>query len=152
MAQKQLTKGYIGYLKGEPRYLPFQYNPKEVKRARRATYAKNAASLADFPNSTDRQAPAVEWIRNEAEDVAIELIFQRNGEENVEDELKRLDKMMQPDRSTGEPKDLVLVMGVRSDRVRIIEKDVTEELFAPDLKVQRARVSLKLIAKRSRSG
>lgn len=152
MAQKQLTKGYIGYLNGEPRYLQFQYNPREVKRGRRATYAKNTAALADFPNSTDRQAPAIEWIRNEAEDVSFELLLHRDGDKNVEAELKKLDKMMQPDRSTGEPRDLVLVMGVRSDRVRITEKDVTEKLYAPDLKVQEATVSLRLIAKRSRSG
>lgn len=152
MAQRQLVKGYIGLLIGKKADdLTFQYNPKEVRRNARATYANNAAALSDFPRTRTNQGQPIEWIRNEAEDFSVDLIFHEDGDRDIEQQLQKLDDFMKPDTNTKQPQDLILVMGPRTDRVRILEKDVTETLYTPDLHVQEARVSLKFKSMTSRS-
>lgn len=145
-----LVKGYIGFLSDKSGDVQFQYNPEKVERSDRYTYAHNQAAYADLPNNTSKY-PSLEWVRNEPEEIAIDLLFFERGKKNVEDKLKKLDKLSQPDRSTGAPRDLVLSLGVRSDRVRITQKNVVEDLFDEQLNVQRARVSLRMTALKSRT-
>lgn len=149
----QIVKGRLGFLNGRASDdLIFQFNPTQIERARDAMYAPNQAALADFPNSTLKQLPAVEWIRNNAEEINLDLFFFERGDKNIEPQLKKLDALMKPDPNTGKPRDLVLSMGPRHDRVRIKSKRVVENLFDPKLNVQQARVTLVLTALTSRSG
>lgn len=150
-ANKGVTKGTIGLLQGpKSNDLVFQFNPTTIDRSRRATYANNNAALADFPRSAPGSLRAIEWIRNEAEEFTIELIFHQDGDKNVETQLRRLDDFMAPNIDTKQPPDLVMTMGPRADLVRIIEKKATEKLFDPSLHVQEAVVTLHLKSLRSR--
>src|SRR6185312_9047704 len=147
-----LVKGRLGFLNGSGLSdLIFQFNPTEIDRERNASYANNQAAYADFPNSGPSSIAAREWLRNEAEEFSVELIFHEVGDKTVDVQLKKLDELMAPDPTTGRPRDLVLVMGKRSDRVRITNKRVREKLFDPQLGVQSAVVSLRMFALRSRS-
>lgn len=150
MAQQKLTKGYMGLKANNSKDLTFQYNPTTISRNRRATYAKNTAAYADFPNSPNGAPPSLEWLRNEPEDIQIDIFLHVDGDKTVDDQLKKLDEFMVPEKSTGQPPDLILVMG-RADRVRITEKNVVEKLFTPGLGVQEATVNLRLTALKSRS-
>lgn len=151
MAQP-LAKGRIGFLTGNALSdLIFQYNPTEIDRERNASYANNQAAYADFPNSSPSSIAAKEWLRNEAEEFTVELIFHEVGDKTVDAQLQKLDDLMAPDSTTGRPRDLVLIMGKRSDRIRITNKRVREKLFDPQLGVQSAVVSLRMFALRSRS-
>lgn len=148
-----LFKGRIGLLNGVPSDdLNFQYNPTEIRRHRRAQYADNKAALADFPNSARSAVPAFEWQRNDAEDFDFELVFHRpERNRSVDVELQKLDDLMAPDPNTSRPRDLILVLGKRTDRIRIIEKTVQERLFDEAGAVQSARVQLRVRALKSRS-
>lgn len=154
MATQTLVRGYLATLRNGQveKRLAFQYNPTTIDRDRDAAYADNHAALADFPNSPDKALPAFTWIRNNAEEFSFELVFHKNkADENVEEDLRTLDRFMDRDGATGRPLDLVFAMGIRADRVRIISKRVKEELFTPTQQVRRARVTLKLKALRSRT-
>src|SRR5688572_17256586 len=140
---EQLVKGYLGTLRNGAivKRLMFQYNPTTIDRNREAEYADNKAALADLPNSSDSAIPAMNWLRNKAEETTFELLFHKSGDgEHVDDELQTLDDMLKPDGATGRPLDIVLSMGVRADRVRVTRKQVREELFTPTLRVRRAKV------------
>jgi hypothetical protein len=164
MSQRTIVRGSLGFLdaRNPDEDLKFQYNPTTMSRNRRAEYAHNMAALADFPNAGPSAIPSIEWNRNQPEEFTVELFFNRQGNEqkghgaqsvavNVEAELKKLDDLMKPDQNTGRPRDLILKMGPRSDRVRITDKSVVEKMFDPDLNVQQATVTLRLTALKSRS-
>jgi hypothetical protein len=164
MSIRPVVHGSLGFLKtnNPDDDLKFQFNPQTVTRSRAATYAHSMAALADFPNASENAIPSIEWNRNEAEEISFDLFLNRQGNEgansgrgngpaHVETELLKLDALMKPDQNTGRPRDLVLKMGPRADRVRIINKVVIEKLYDPDLYVQQATVALRLIALRSRS-
>lgn len=158
-----LVKGRLGYLLGpQSEDLIFQFNPQEIERERAATYAKNQAAYADFPNSSQGAIPSREWIRNEDEEFNVELFFHykddsipgtsdKNYKFDVDLRLGKLDEFMKPDPNTGRPKDLILVLGQRTDRVRILTKRASERMFDEQLRVLSARVTLRLFALRSRS-
>ena|SRR5579884_105438 len=148
-----LFKGRIGVLNGGPYSdLYFQFNPSEIRRQRRAVYADNRAAFADFPNSSASAIPAFEWQRNEAEEFDFELIFHRvEKNKDCDEDLRGLDNLMAPDPNTGRPRDLLLVLGKRTDRIRIMDKTVTERLFDEAGAVQSARVQLRVRALKSRS-
>lgn len=152
--QKTIFTGRIGILNAPSQDgdLFFQYNPRTIRRARRAAYADNRAALADFPNSPASAIPAFEWQRNDAEEFDFELMLHRTDDgQDVEDELHRLDELMTPDPNSGRPRDLILVLGVRTDRIRILDKSVNENLFAPNGAVQSATVNMRCRALKSRS-
>lgn len=152
MPSTALVKGRIGVLNGNSANdLQFQFNPTEIDRERNASYAPNQAAYADFPNAGPNSVAAQEWLRNEPEQFNVELIFHEVGDKTVDAQLQKLDDLMAPDPTTGRPRDLVLVMGKRSDRVRITNKRVREKLFDPQLGVQSAVVSLRMFALKSRS-
>lgn len=130
--------------------LVFQFNPTTVRRARRATYASSNAAMADLWTGGGN-ADSIEWIRNQAEEISFELFFHADGKENVERYLKALDDLMKPEASTGRPPDLVLVLGNRSDRVRITEKDTEERLYDEQMNVQEARVQMRFTTLRARA-
>lgn len=146
-------KGRIGLLNAGPYSdLIFQFNPAEIRRSRRAQYADNRAAFADFPNSARGAIPAFEWQRNEAEEFEFELVFHRVEKgRDCDEDLRGLDNLMAPDPNTGRPRDLVLVLGKRTDRVRIMDKTVNEKLFDPQGAVQSARVTMRVRALKSRS-
>lgn len=150
---RQFTKGRIGYAGAllADSDLWFQYNPQTVTYSRDATYSKNQAAFADFPNSAPSSVPALAWIRNEAETISVDVIFHEDGKRNVERQLRQLDDFMKPDPNTGKPRDLFFSFGAgRSDRVRILQKTVVGKLFDEQLRCQEATVSLKLTALSSR--
>ena len=154
MAEQQLVKGYLGTLRNGQidRRLQFQYNPKTVDIEREAEYADNKAALADLPNSSDNALPAAQWLRNKAEEFTVETVWHKDGaDEHVADELQTLDDFMRPDGATGRPLDIVLSMGTRADRVRILRKQVRVELFTKTLQPRRAIVTMRLKAMRSRT-
>jgi hypothetical protein len=133
--------------------LVFQFNPTSVRRARRAIYAPNNAAMADLWTGGGG-ADSIEWIRNQAEEISFELFFHADGKQTVERYLKALDDFLKPDATTGRPPDLVLVLGNRSDRVRLTDKEVDERLFDDQLNVQEARVQCRfttLAARTTRS-
>lgn len=146
-------KGRIGLLNGGPyNDLIFQYNPTTIRRHRRAVYADNKAALADFPNTSRGAIDAMEWQRNEAEDFDFELVFHRTEKgRDCEYELRQLDDLMAPDPNTARPRDLILVLGRRTDRIRIMEKTAQENLFDEQGNVQSVRVQLRVRALKSRS-
>lgn len=147
------TRGRIGYAGAllAASDLWFQYNPQNVTYSRDATYSKNQAAFADFPNSTPSAIPAISWIRNEAESISMDLIFHEDGKRDIEDVLRQLDDFMRPDPNTGKPKDLFFSFGAgRSDRVRILQKNVTGKMYNPQLRCQEAQVQLRLTAVSSR--
>lgn len=152
-------KGRIGYwgTVTAQQDLVFQYNPSTIQFGRRATYSTNQAAFADFPNSPASAVPAISWIRNEAEDISIELIFDHIDRTDnrpsfdVELALRRLDDFMTPDVNTGKPRDLFFSFGAgRSDRIRILEKNVTSKIYDEKLACTQATVQLKLKALTSR--
>ena len=154
MANETLVRGYLASLRNGAieKRLGFQYNPTTIDRDREAVYAENHAALSDMPNSPDKALPPITWLRNPAEEFSVELVFHKDAaDKDVEEELAQLDRFMDRDGATGRPLDLVLSMGVRADRVRILSKRVKEELFTKTLRVRRARVTLKLKALRSRT-
>jgi hypothetical protein len=130
--------------------LVFQYNPTTVRRARRATYARNGAAMADLWTG-EGGADSLEWIRNEPEEISLDLFFHADGKETVERYLKALDEFLKPDPTTGRPPPLVLVLGNRSDRVRLTDKEVEERLFDQQLNVQEARVQCRFTTLAARS-
>lgn len=151
-ATTSIIKGRIGALKGSTADdITFQYNPKDMRRSRRATYARNNAARADFPNSSLNQGQSLEWIRNESEDLEFELLLHVDGDKDIDSQLEKFDALMKPDATTGEPRDLIIQFGPRADRCRILDKTVVETLFSPKLNVQEARVSLKVTLLTSRS-
>jgi hypothetical protein len=153
MAGPARFKGRIGYAGAllADNDLWFQYNPSTVQYSRSATYSKNQAAFADFPNSSASAIPSLSWIRNEAEDISIELIFHEDGKRNVEKQLQQLDDFMKPDANTGKPKPLFFSFGSgRSDRIVILQKNVTGTLYDPTGLCQEAKVSLKFTALTSR--
>jgi len=150
---RQFTKGRIGYAGAllADSDLWFQYNPQTVTYGREATYSKNAAAFADFPNSAPSSIPALSWIRNEAETISIDLIFHEDGKKNVESKLRQLDDFMKPDPNTGKPKDLFFSFGAgRSDRIRILGKNVVITLCDEQLRAQEAKVTLRITCLSSR--
>lgn len=153
MSGSQFAKGRIGFvgLALVDSDLTFQYNPQSITYSRDATYSKNSAAFADFPNSAPTAIPSMSWIRNEAESITIDVIFHEDGKRNVERQLQLLDNFMKPDANTGKPKDLFFSLGQgRSDRVRILSKTVTAKLFDSSLLCQEATVSLRFTAMASR--
>lgn len=154
MAQaRYLARGRIGYAgtssaQGD---LAFQYNPQSITYTRAATYSKNQAAFADFPNSAPSSIPSLSWIRNEAEEISMEIIFHEDGKKNIEDKLLALDNFMKPDANTGKPKDLFFSFGMgRSDRIRLLQKTVTGTLFDNLGRCQEAKVQLRFTALASR--
>lgn len=153
MAGPARFKGRIGYAgtSSAASDLTFQYNPSTVQYHRSATYSKNQAAFADFPNSAPSAIPALSWIRNEAEDISIDLIFHEDGAKNVESQLRQLDDFMKPDANTGKPRSLFFSFGAgRSDRIVILDKSVTGTLYDPTGLCQEAKVQLKFTALSSR--
>lgn len=153
MAGAARFKGRIGYAGAllADSDLWFQYNPSTVQYSRAATYSKNQAAFADFPNSPASAIPSQSWIRNEAEEISIDLFFHEDAKRNIEKQLQQLDDFMKPDPNTGKPKDLFFSFGAgRSDRIRILQKNVTGTLYDPTGLCQEAKVSLKFAALSSR--
>lgn len=147
------TKGRIGYAGAllADSDLWFQYNPQNVTYSRDATYSKNQAAFADFPNSAPSAVPALSWIRNEAETISLDLIFHEDGKRNIEKVLQQLDDFLRPDPNTGKPRDLFFSFGAgRSDRIRILNKTVVGTLFNEELQCQEAKVQLKITCLSSR--
>lgn len=135
----------------------FTLNPNKVRRTHAPRYALIPVALADFgPASVPLSAAGAkpfEWTGNSPEEIRIEFLVWEggpDGADEVEDTLRRLDKFMLKDGRTGEPPDLVFTFGHRHDVVRIHEKDVEEQLWTWDLRVEKAQVSLVMKAIRSR--
>ncbi len=126
----------------------FQLNPQSISRRRMPLYAEVGAAAADYWSSYNGPSP-LQWVRNPPEQISFELVFYANANEHVETPLKKLDRMMSPvsnapKGSVAGPPDLIFRYGSRSDRVRIMSKEVIEERHNTDLRVQQAHVKLDL--------
>ena len=127
----------------------FPLNPSKVTRRRAPQYADIAIAQGDAWQS---EVPQLEWVRNPPEDIAIEfMLYAFNMRDHVEQYLDHIDLLMARDSRTGQPPDLVFVNG-RSDRVRVVGKDVEEMLWRYDGKVQKAMVKLQFRTLRPRAG
>ena len=149
-----LTQGRLRPVDGtSTEELIFQFNPSTVKRARAPVYAKVQAAFADYWSQYPTNAPAPnQWIRNPPESIQIDLFLAEDGEDDVEDDIKKIEAMMAKDARTGEPRDLLFIYGGRSDRVRIMRYEITEDQHTPELRVQQGHVRLEFETQRCRVG
>jgi hypothetical protein len=133
-----------------PNDFDFPINPETVDRDRGATYADVPVALADFSPSSG--ATPIQWVRNNAEQIAVDFALYVGGEfDSIEADLAKLDRLMEIDPRTGEPPDLLLIHGQRRDRVRLVSKSVKDMKKYNRYGAQQwARVSLSLKVLRPR--
>jgi hypothetical protein len=110
--------------------------PNTFRRTYGATYAPVPIALSDH-------APR-EFRNNNATDMSIEFEVVGDGQRDVEQSLSKLRKFMRKDKRTGEPPDLVLVMGQKSWTVRIDRMEMTPRLWNPTTNEQRVHVTLQM--------
>ena len=137
------TRLVIAGVQSDPRDFIFVYNPSRVSRKRAANYADAIAAGQDLGPSYAGPSP-IQWVHNRPEDIHVEFTLHASGEGDVEGDLLALDVLMERDTRTGEPPDLLFVMGARSDRVRLVDKSIDEKFYTADLRCQQAIVTLQL--------
>ncbi len=126
----------------------FSLNPEKISRRRQPQYAEVGAAAADYWSNYNGPSP-LQWVRNPPEMISFELLFTASGNDDVEEPLAKLRKMLSkasssPRGNVPGPSDLIFSYGRHSDRVRIVGHDVEEERHTPSLAVQQARVKLDL--------
>jgi len=128
----------------------FPLNPETVDRDRGANYVDVPVALDD--HSPSSRAQAIQWVRNNPEQIAVEFALYVGGEfDTIEADLAKLDRLMEKDPRTGEPSDLLLIHGQRRDRVRLVSKSVKDQKkYNQTGAMQWARVSLSLKVVRPR--
>lgn len=140
----------LGPLQGDPGsdfifHFDFQQNaitnfaPNVFHRRYTATYAPVPIALSDH---TPR-----EFRATNATDLNIEFEIvgaggQKDGQKDVEASLSKLRKFMRKDKRTGEPPDLVFVMGQKQWTVRIDSMDHTPKLWNADTNEVRVHVAM----------
>ena len=110
--------------------------PNVFRRTYGATYAPVPIALSDH-------SPR-EFRSNNATDLSIEFEIVGDGQRDVEASLAKLRKFMRKDRRTGEPPDLVFVMGQKQWTVRIDHMEHAPKLWNPSTGAQRAHVSMQM--------
>lgn len=110
--------------------------PSAFKRVYAATYAPVPIALSDH---TPR-----EFRATSATDLQIEFDIVGDGQLDVERSLKKLRGFMRKDRRTGEPPDLIFVLGAKQWSVRIDRMEQTPKLWNPDTGEQRVHVVLQM--------
>jgi hypothetical protein len=110
--------------------------PNMFRRTYAATYAPVPIALSDH-------APR-EFRSNNATDLSIEFEIVGDGQRDVETSLAKLRKFMRKDRRTGEPPDLVFVMGQKQWTVRIDRMEHTPKLWNPTTNEQRVHVAMQM--------
>lgn len=128
----------------------FPLNPNSIERTQSNVYAEVGIPLDD--QNPERAGPdPYEWVRNRPEEIRIKsMLHNAKDDEDIEDDLKRLDDLRRKDTRTGAPKRLIFRFGPRRDLVVISDKQVTEKMWTPDLRCQWAEVSLTLKVLRPR--
>ena len=137
----------LGPLQGEPGsdfifHFQLQQNavthlaPNIFKRHYGATYAPVPIALSDHVPREFRSTNATE--------LTIEFEIIAPGQQDCEPSLSKLRKFMRKDKRTGEPPDLVLVIGKKSWSVRIETMDHTPKLWNPDTNESRVHVFMTL--------
>lgn len=108
--------------------------PHSFRRTYAANYVPVQVALSShLPEEWRSNAPVVMPIE-------FEVISQKK--QTIDGELRKLRRMMKKDARTGEPPDLVFVMGVKQWTVRIFTMDVTPTVWNQQLDEVRARVTL----------
>lgn len=108
--------------------------PSAFTRTYSSTYAPVPIALSDH---TPREFKA-----NNATDMTIEFEIIGDGQRDVEQSLAKLRKFMRKDKRTGEPPDMVFVMGQKQWTVRIDRMQMVPRLWNPSTGEQRVHVSL----------
>src|SRR6185369_9314115 len=85
-----------------------------------------------------------EFKANNATDLTVEFEIVGDGQRDVETSLAKLRKFMRKDRRTGEPPDMVFVMGQKQWVVRIDRMTQQPRLWNPNTGEQRVHVSLQM--------
>ncbi len=110
--------------------------PHHVRRTYSAVYAPVPVALTEH-------APE-EWKANNPIEIPIEFELVGTQQKDVDGELRKLRRFMKKSRKTGEPPDLLFVMGSKRWTVRIHRMEVTPTLWNDQTNEQRAKVSLTL--------
>lgn len=114
--------------------------PKSMMRTYSALYAPSPVAVSDHIPE--------EWRANNSTKIQIEFEIVGTQQLDVESELRRLRKFMRKDRRTGEPIDLVLVLGQKSWTVRIDNMAHTPTLWNENTNEQRCKVSMQFHTQR----
>jgi hypothetical protein len=85
-----------------------------------------------------------EFRSTNATEISIEFEIVAPGQSDVEPSLAKLRKFMRKDRRTGEPPDLVLVMGTKQWTVRIDNMEHTPKIWNPSTGESRVHVVLQM--------
>lgn len=128
--------------------IKFQFNPERRVIRRQPQYAEVGAAEADYWQDYKGPSP-LQWVRNPPLSVSFELLFIADGDEDVEEPVNKIKKMMgssgnNPRGKTPGPPDLVYEFGQRAAVVRIMSAEFDEEMWTSDLRLQRVRVRLEL--------
>lgn len=100
---------------------------------------KYAAQYSLVPIAQSDHMPR-EFRSTSATDITIEFEIVGAGQKDVEASLAKLRKFMRKDKRTGEPPDLLFVMGQKSWPVRIDSMDHVPRLWNPDTNELRVHV------------
>lgn len=104
---------------------------------------KYSAQYAPVPIALSDHTPQ-EFRANSATQLSIEFEIVADGQRDCEASLSKLRKFMRKDRRTGQPPDLLFVMGKKQWAVRIESMDHTPRLWNPDTNEQRVHVTINM--------
>jgi hypothetical protein len=108
--------------------------PKTIRRTYSALYVDVPLALADHSPK--------EWKANAPIDIPIEFEIVGEQQNGVDTELRKLRKFMRKDRRTGEPPDLLLIIGTKQWTVRLNRMEVQPVLWNENTEEQRVKVQL----------
>lgn len=108
--------------------------PNIFRRKYSAQYAPVAIALSDH-------APR-EFKANNATELTLEFEIVADAQLDCEASLSKLRGFMRKDKRTGEPRDMILVIGKKQWTVRIDNMDHAPRLWNPDTNEQRVHVTL----------
>jgi hypothetical protein len=137
----------LGPLQGEPGsdfIFHFSLNKNGITHLAPNSFRRRYASqYAEVPIALSDHAPR-EFKSNRATELSLEFEIVGDGQLDVEASLAKLRKFMRKDRRTGEPPDLVLVMGKKSWTVRLDNMEHAPRLWNQDTNEQRVHVTLQM--------
>lgn len=110
--------------------------PNQFQRTYASTYAPVPIALSDH-------SPR-EFKSTNATDMQIEFEIVGAGQRDVETSLAKLRKFIRKDKRTGEPPDMVFVMGQKQWTVRIDRMVHTPKLWNPNTGEQRVHVTMQM--------
>lgn len=113
-----------------------QFAPHKLSRETVANYVPVPVALSDHMPE--------EWKGNSAVQIPIEFEIVGDKQRDVNTALRKLRKFIRKDRKTGEPPDLIFVLGNRSWKCRLHRMHEEVVMWNQDANEQRVRVQLTL--------